>query len=156
LQLGHPDNGDDEMVTQREGPAHVAGFESAIDALSDEGIIDRDRVGLVGFSRTVYYVIEALTTSRIHFGAATISGGGVNLSYWGYLMNADLSEPEGNRMIGAAPFGKGLQQSLEKSPEFNLDKVTAPIRIEGHGRPSILPMWEPCAGLRYLHKPVDL
>ena len=32
-------------------------------------------------------------------------------------------------MIGAAPFGEGLQQWVKRSPGFNLDKVNAPLLI---------------------------
>src|SRR2546426_345721 len=42
------------------------------------------------------------------------------------------------------------------SPGFNLDKITAPLLVVGEGPASLLGMWEPYAGLRYLHKPVDL
>ena len=59
-------------------------------------------------------------------------------------------------MIGAMPFGEGLQQWLKRSPGFNLDKVTAPLLVVGEGPTSLLLMWEPYAGLRYLQKPVDL
>ena len=59
-------------------------------------------------------------------------------------------------MIGAAPFGEGLQQWLKRSPGFNLDKITTPLLINAEGRgDNLLEMWEPYAGLRYLHKPVD-
>ena len=42
------------------------------------------------------------------------------------------------------------------SPGFNLDKVTAPLIVVAEGPGSLLYMWEPYAGLRYLNKPVDL
>ncbi len=59
-------------------------------------------------------------------------------------------------MIGAAPFGAGLVQWLERSPEFNMDKVQTPLQVVALGRPDLLSMWEPYAALRYLNKPVDL
>ncbi len=59
-------------------------------------------------------------------------------------------------MIGAPPFGEGLQLWLKRSPGFNLDKVATPLLVVGEGPYSLLYMWEPYAGLRYLHKPVDL
>lgn len=59
-------------------------------------------------------------------------------------------------MIGAPPFREGLQQWLKRSPGFNLDRITAPLLVVGAGPSSLLDMWEPYAGLRYLHKPVEL
>jgi hypothetical protein len=60
-------------------------------------------------------------------------------------------------VVGAQPFGDGLQQWLKRSPGFNLDKVNAPLLVVGEGPYSLLfLMWEPYAGLRYLRKPVDL
>jgi hypothetical protein len=59
-------------------------------------------------------------------------------------------------MIGGPPFGKGLQQWLKLSPGFNLDKITTPLLVVAEGSDSLLTMWEPYAGLHYLHKPVDL
>jgi hypothetical protein len=59
-------------------------------------------------------------------------------------------------MIGAPPFGEGLQQWLKRSPAFNLEKLTTPLLFVGEGPFSLLFMWQPYAGLRYLKKPVDL
>ena len=42
------------------------------------------------------------------------------------------------------------------SPTFNLDRVHTPLIVVGEGPLSLLSMWEPYAGLRYLKKPVDL
>jgi hypothetical protein len=80
--------------------------------------------------------------------------------YFQYLIAVD--EPgnsganEADAAIGGPPFGVGLQRWLESSPGFNLDKVHAPVLITALGRPSLLLMWGAYAGLRYLHRPVDL
>jgi hypothetical protein len=59
-------------------------------------------------------------------------------------------------MIGAPPFGDGLQQWLKKSPSFNLDKINTPLMITGGGATGLLTMWGPYAGLHYLNRPVEL
>jgi hypothetical protein len=41
-------------------------------------------------------------------------------------------------------------------PPSNLDRITTPLLVVGGGRLNMLHIWEPYAGLRYLHKPVDL
>jgi hypothetical protein len=103
--------------------------------------------------------MDALTTSSLRFKAALVTDGYIP-TYLQYIISVDLSENELPRqfdsMIGAPPFGNGLQQWLQRSPTFNLDKVSAPLAVVAEGRSSLLFMWEPYAGLRYLHKPVDL
>jgi len=98
--------------------------------------------------------METLTTSSLRLKAASITDG-VMVGYPEYLFFDSVSK-EFDSMIGAKPFGEGLQQWLKRSPGFNLDKVTAPLLVVGLGPRSLLDMWEPYAGLRYLQKPVDL
>jgi dipeptidyl aminopeptidase/acylaminoacyl peptidase len=137
----------------------VAGYEAAVERLTAEGLVDPDRIGIIGFSRTCYYVLAALTTSTLHFRAASITDG-VNFGYLQYLTSINSSGSgfahEANMIIGAPPFGAGLEEWLKRSPDFNLHKVTAPLLIVALGRSSVLSMWEPYAALRFLSKPVDL
>jgi len=72
-------------------------------------------------------------------------------------MDADLSAlNEFDAIIGVPPFGKGLETWIQRSPEFNMDRVTTPLQIVAIGKWSALSSWEPYAALRYLHKAVDL
>jgi hypothetical protein len=57
---------------------------------------------------------------------------------------------------GGLPFGSGFSSWIEKSPEFNLDRVTAPVRLEGYNAGSVLGLWDWFTGLSLLEKPVDL
>lgn len=139
--------------TPEEGPCFVSEYEAAGDQLVSEGLVDPNNIGIIGFSRTCFYVMEALTTSSLHIKAASVTDG-LMADYLQYML-----WPMGEQydlMIGARPFGEGLQQWLKRSPGFNLDKVTAPLLVVGEGRPSLLSMWLPYAGLHYLNKPVDL
>jgi dipeptidyl aminopeptidase/acylaminoacyl peptidase len=141
-----------------EGPCNVAGYEAAVEQLASKGIVDPNRVGIVGFSRTCYYVMEALTTSTLHFKAASITDG-VTQSYLQYITDIDTgggAAPDMNAVIGARPFGAGLQLWFKRSPEFNMDKVTTPLQVVTSGRPYLVFMWEAYASLRLLNKPVDL
>ena len=146
-------------ATPGEGPCQVAGYEAAVDQLAADGSVDPQRVGIIGFSRTCYYVLESLTTSTLHFQAASITDG-VDEGYLQYLTNLDNGgngiAKEAEAMIGARPFGAGLQEWLKQSPGFNMDRVTTPLQVVALGRRSLLGMWEPYAVLRYLNRPVDL
>jgi dipeptidyl aminopeptidase/acylaminoacyl peptidase len=145
------------VTTPGEGPCVVSGYEAAANQLVSEGLVDASRIGIIGFSRTCFYVLETLTTSSLRLKAASITDGFI-VSYLQFMMadHGDGVRVEANSMIGAPPFGDGLEQWLKRSPGFNLDKVNTPLLVVGEGPLSVLHMWEPYAGLRYLHKPVDL
>jgi len=146
-------------LTPNEGPCAVSEYESAASQLVSEGVADPEKIGIIGFSRSCFYVMEALTTGSLHFKAASITDG-VMEDYFQYLLDVgtgrDIS-PESDLTIGVKPFGAGLQQWLKRSPGFNLDKINSPLLVVGTTHPwSLLNMWAPYAGLRSLHKPVDL
>ena len=147
------------VIPAEEGPCNVGGYEAAVQQLVADGVVDPNRVGIIGFSRTCYHVMKALTTSTLHFKAASITDG-VNEGYLQYVTTVDQGSNaiahEADAMIGAPPFGEGLQQWLKRSPEFNLDKVEAALQVVAIGRSGVLFMWEPYAVLRLLKKPVDL
>jgi len=146
-------------LTPDEGPCQLAGYESAIEKLAAEGLIDKEEIGIVGFSRTCYYVLEALTKSTLHFQAASITDG-VTVGYMQYITHIDLRNSiiprEAEAIVGASPFGEGLQQWVKRSPVFNMDKVTTPLVVTAIGVSSTLFMWEPYSQLRHQQKPVDL
>lgn len=130
-------------------------YESAVDELARRGIIDRSRVGISGFSRTVAFVAYTLTHSKYQFGAAILTDG-TDGGYFQELVfpNAawDLNAMNG----GVSPFGEGLTTWLTESPSFNLDKVHTPVRLVAIGKGSTLELWEWFSGLALQNKPVDL
>ena len=144
--------------TPNEAPCNVNGYEGAVEQLSKAGLIDSSRVGIIGFSRTVFYVLQALTNSNIRFRAASITDG-VTLGYMNYLTSIGLGSSIVNEqvgIIGSAPFGTGLADWIKYSPDFNLEKVSAPLRIVATRGAGVVEMWEPYALLEAMHKPVDL
>jgi dipeptidyl aminopeptidase/acylaminoacyl peptidase len=147
------------QLTTGEGACAASRYESAAKQLVLDGLVDPEEVGIIGFSGTCFYVMEALTTSTFHFKAASITDGKL-VSYMQYMSIVDLYENDPLRefdsIIGAKPFGEGLLQWFERSPGFNLDKVTAPLLVVGEGPENMLGMWEPYAGLRLLNKPAEL
>jgi dipeptidyl aminopeptidase/acylaminoacyl peptidase len=141
------------MLTPNEGPCAVSAYEAAVSQLVAKGLVDPAKIGIIGFSRTCSYVMEALAFGSVHLEAASITDG-VLTDYFQYMLND--SDTEADAMIGARPFGEGLHLWLERSPGFNLDKITAPLLVVGNGPHGLLGMWQPYVGLRYLHQPVDL
>jgi len=145
--------------TPEEVSCQIAGYEAAIEKLSGDGVVDRDRIGIVGFSRTCYYVLAALTAGTLQFKAASVTDG-VDEGYLQYMLDVDEDGQnaiahEADAMIGARPFGDGLLKWFERSPLFNMDRVNTPLQVVATPD-GLLQMWEPYAALRYLNRPVDL
>jgi len=141
---------------QNEGPDELASYEGAIRYLDTMGLIDKTRVGIVGFSRTCFHVKYALTHST-HFAAAVVADG-IDAGYFQYIatLNArpDVAS-DYEALNGSLPFGSGLSSWFRNSPGFALDKVESPLLIEALGR-SLLSEWEWFSGLSRLGKPVDM
>jgi dienelactone hydrolase len=83
LQL--PDPEDTFWDTTEEAPRAMAAYEGAVTYLDRKGLIDTSRVGIVGFSRTCFYLAYTLTHSKLRFRAASISDGGDG-SYFQYMI----------------------------------------------------------------------
>jgi len=146
------------VESPQEAPAAMAIYDSAIDFLDRKGLIDRERIGLIGFSRTEWYVTYALTHSRHQFGAAAVADG-VDYSVFQYFAssNADQSWAGGfDQTNGAPPFGKGLLKWLKVSPAFLMDKIETPVRIQALGPKSLIGQWHWFSGLTRLGKPVEM
>jgi dipeptidyl aminopeptidase/acylaminoacyl peptidase len=146
------------LETPNDGPFEVDGFESAIAQLTMEGLVDASRVGVIGFSYTCSHVLYALTQRPDLFAAASITDGN-NMSYVQYILSTDtgnglqeISEKTNEGM----PFGKGLVNWLKNAPNFNLDKVRAPVLISSFETGELIAQWETYSGLRKLRKPVDM
>ncbi len=137
-----------------EGPREMARLEAAIEYLDRRGLVNRDHVGVTGFSRSVYDVGYALTHSRYKFAAAYLADG-IDGSYFSYVASGS-SASDDVLLNGGAPFGEGLQLWLKRAPAFNLDRISTPLRLAAHGREgSVLGLWEWFLGLTYLGKPVE-
>jgi dipeptidyl aminopeptidase/acylaminoacyl peptidase len=144
--------------TLGEAPREMATYEGAIDYLDQRGLIDRNRVGIMGYSRTCFTVKYALTHSTYHFAAATITDG-FDDGYFEYLLvlNTFPSIADGvERTNDGHPWGDGLQSWLKNAPGFNVDKVQTPLRIVPLSTNSLLEEWEWFALLTRMGKPVEM
>ena len=151
---------DREEFSVPDEPAHyLDAYEAAIDLLSQRGIIDTSRVGLVGFSRTCWHVKYALTHSKYTFGAAIVSDG-VDYGYFPFIASYNVL-PGFDPIAGylqvykKLPVGEGLN-AWQTAPAFNTDKVKTPLRIEAIGKFGFLFEWEWYVLLKRLRKPVEL
>jgi dipeptidyl aminopeptidase/acylaminoacyl peptidase len=140
-------------------------WDSAVRSLSSQGIVDPDKVGIIGFSATGFYVEYALIHSPVRYAAATATDNAqYSLSeYWLTPTFADTEES----MYGGPPYGKTLKNWQQYSISFNLDKVHTPLLMEEMGyavhddilgsMPQNLAVrYELVKGLTRLGKPVEL
>jgi dipeptidyl aminopeptidase/acylaminoacyl peptidase len=160
MVLQIPDHIGKDLVTAQEARRHAQGFVSAIAQLNADGLVDPKKVGIVGFSRTCWYVETALIEHPESFAAATLADG-VDESYMQYHFFVGpwswSGEGEFEKINGARPFGEeGLRKWMDKAPGFHLDRVRTPLRIEAIGPNSVLREWEIYSSLRELNKPVDM
>lgn len=136
-----------------EGPRETAAYEGAIESLDARGLIDRTKVGIVGFSRTTYHVAYALTHSKYPFAAAVLTDG----MEGGYFYHLAFGPRDDVYVNGGAPFGRGLPLWLKNSPEFNVDRLRVPLRLQAQGAADgLLDFWGLYSALNELGRPVDL
>jgi dienelactone hydrolase len=143
---------------EQEAETNLEGTLAAIDTLNAAGLIDPEKVGLIGFSFTAWYVENELVKAPKRFAAATIAEG-PNYSYTQYFLwcfeNPQLRR-QADWINGGPPFGPNLQRWVMNAPSFHLDQVRTPVRIEAMGPDSLMNEWELYASLYLQNKPVDL
>ena len=157
LQVGGDGNAS-HIDSPQESEDNVQAFESAIDNLTADGLIDPKKVGIVGFSRTCWYVENALEKDPARFAAAILADG-VSYSYLQYVLYAPTSvqfQREYEKVMGGSPVGKGWETWMRSAPDFHVDKIEAPLRIEAIEPVSVLQEWELYSSLKMEGKPVDL
>lgn len=129
------------------------GTEALIEELVLAGKVERQRVGIMGYSATGWDVSYALTHSSFPYAAAITDDNKdgsylqAALSDWVYGATAE--------MIGMPPFAEGLKAWLEHSPAFNAHRVQTPLLLTITGPGRELSAWEMFSRLRYLRKPVE-
>ena len=157
MVLQAPENFTD-MNTPKEVQREVSTLEGAVDYLDKQGLIDRNRVGLIGFSRTCLFVKYALARSRYHFTAASVTDG-IDGGYFQYILNANSCADcnlTSEGMNAGLPFGEGLSSWILTSPGFNIERVQTPLLITAINSASLLGEWEWFAALTRLRRPVEL
>lgn len=160
LVLQSPDK--QEGAAQRqELLVHRRGIEAAIDTLDVRGLIDKKRVGIMGYSRSGFYVDHVITFSDYDFAAALITDGShLNFGYYTqfYGLGAPGMKHIEDMLGGATPWGDSLPAFVSRTTTFNLDKVKTPLRLERYldNRNYAGYYWDQYVLMRRLHKPVEL
>ncbi len=142
-------------------------WDSGVKALDSQGLIDSDKVGIIGFSRTGWYTEFILAHSKVHYRAATVADN-VQYSLGEYWLSHDAGTFKTYDLTyGGPPYGATLKNWLDYSVSFNLDKIHTPLLMEQMGdgllydkvdAPPIglTESFEVFSGLNRLSKPVEL
>jgi hypothetical protein len=150
--------GGPDFDTPQEVKREVSTFEGAIDGLDKKGLIDRNRVGIIGFSRTGTFVAFALTHSKYKFAAASVADGS-DFGDFDFMLAANTS-PEAvetvEKFYGGLPFGNALKSWIDLSPQFSLERVQTPLRIVATNPEMLLGQWGWFTSLLSLDKPVEM
>jgi hypothetical protein len=141
-----------------EATSFAIGCAAGIQQLATDGLINPSEVGIIGFSRTSWYVETTLEMYPKLFKAATIIDG-IDQGYVSdILFCPGLPSCKSDHVAanGGPPFGKDLYHWLMVAPSFNLNKIQTPLRIEAIRWFSVLEEWEIYSSLYQQGKPVDL
>jgi len=133
----------------------VKGFESAVATLARAGLIDPERVGLHGFSRTGLAVQHALVFSTMKIAAASVADAN-SVGMLNYLLSFGGGYPammDTEWIVGAPLWGdENAQRWQERDPIFHLDRVRAPLLIHAYMAPG---WFDAYAILRRHRRPVE-
>jgi len=144
----------------KEAEATVASVEALVDTLAESQMIDKNNVGIIGFSRSSWKVDYLLTHSDLNIQAASSADGG--LGEYGVLWLGDGEDmAKGvSKSYGGGFEGAARSSWLAGSPAFNAEKVSAPLLMEYTGNHGLLDQplsaYEFHAALKSLGKPVEL
>jgi dipeptidyl aminopeptidase/acylaminoacyl peptidase len=150
-----------------EAAFHMDMWDRAVEMLDAQGLIDPDKVGIIGFSRAGWYTEFMLAHAKTHYRAATVADN-VQYSlgeYW--LAHSDWILRGFETMYGGSPYGSARSNWLQYSISFNLDKVHTPLLMEemGNGVPystekapplNLALSFEVFTGLKQQSNPVEL
>lgn len=150
-----------------EAAFHMDIWDSAVKALVQKGMIDPNRVGIIGFSRAGWYTEFILAHSKIRYRAATAADNVLYSmgDYW--LHQNERSVLDGEILYGGPPYGPTLDNWRNYSISFNVDKIHTPLLMEvfgegveyipGKSLPDVLaPSFEIMTAMAHFAKPAAL
>ena len=133
------------------------GVRAAIEALVAKGVVDRERVGILGWSATGVRVLNLVTFTDVPIRAATMMDGDSNTLY---SMTITYSVSDGVQAMKESaneggPFGESRDRWIRNDPSLYTDCVRAALRIESY---SVEPKnnFDIYALLRRQYRPVEL
>jgi dipeptidyl aminopeptidase/acylaminoacyl peptidase len=137
--------------------ASMEGVRAAVEALVQEGLVDRERIGIMGWSTTGEWVLNQITFSDVPIRAATMLDGNANTLY-SYVVTYAFSDgviDRKERTNGGMPAGETLARWIRRDPSMHTDCIRAALRIEKYG-PVVSNNWDIYALMRRQYKAVEM
>lgn len=137
--------------------AFADGVQGAIDSLVASGLVDVDKVGIIGWSATGERVLNLITFTDTPIRAATILDGDANT-----MFSVAITYGSGDNMVtrkedinGGPAYGSTLESWVRSDPALHTDCVRSALRIETYG-PVVLNNWDVYSLLRRQYKPAEM
>jgi dipeptidyl aminopeptidase/acylaminoacyl peptidase len=144
----------------KEAESTLSSVHSLVTYLDERGIIQRDNIGIVGFSRSSWKVDYVITHSDLPFNAASSADSGIGNYGFSWLDDRGSLGREIEVGYGGPFSGNARSAWLESAPAFNAERVSTPLLMEYTGLNGIFeqpyPAYEFHAALVGLGKPVEL
>jgi hypothetical protein len=137
--------------------AFMDGVRGAIDALVADGLVDRGRIGIMGWSSTGQRVLNQVTFSDAPIRAATILDGDAN-TLFSVTVTYGASDgiAAGKATVNEGlPLGDTLAAWVRNDPSLHTECVKSAVRIETYG-PEVRNNWDIYALLRRQYKPAEM
>jgi len=135
-----------------EGYSPLASIEAAIETLVKQGVVDANRVGIMGISYGGFLTEFAITHSKRFQVSSLVDGGGY--SPGGYWLGNHESQEENERVLGGPPYGVSYANWLKFSPPENAFRVTGPV-LMGFNTNEAIYGFEMLSALRHEGVPVE-
>jgi dipeptidyl aminopeptidase/acylaminoacyl peptidase len=126
----------------------------AIELLVDGGLVDRDRIGISGFSHGAE-IVEYAISQRPLFRAAVLSGPAARDPYFYYMAGAAWQESFEKWGLGGWPEGAARSNWKEVAASLNADRIQTPLLVNASDSEYIANL-SLITSLQQLQRPVDL
>lgn len=144
--------------TKEEGRKLVKSYRALVGKLANEGLVDRERVGIIGWSRTDYHVKYLLAHGDVPIAAAAVHDG-LSLGYIGLVFSSHFARSFAlyQGVYGPIP-GAGLETLFKEAPPLNAHRMRTPLRMEimANGNGGIALSFELYSWLRLYGIPTEL
>ena len=108
-----------------EGYSPLASIESAVQTLVQQGVVDPNRIGVMGISYGGFLTEFCITHSHLFKVSSLVDGGGYGPA--AFAMVGHNAEENDERVLGGPPSGATLQNWISFSPPFKANNVTGPV-----------------------------
>lgn len=150
-------DGNDLYDDKKEFEVFTEGYRSLIEELTRQNTIDPDRVGIMAWSRSGFWLQHALAFGGDLFAAATAAdASSFGQFYYLYFHNwpGGFQNDYLTQSGGATPFGSGLDIWRQRDPVALAAPFSIPILMQQYGK-GLPSWWEPYVAMKEANEPAE-